>query len=261
MGTCCPTRPPTSPASSSRTRGRRSKCKEAKATFSDKKLRRYLAALSNEGGGFLVLGVTDAPPRAVVGTQAFPNVYADLVRVQQDLRPPPFIDARVVGTDEGRVLVFEAGPRPTGQVVRYERVPWVRLGESLVEMRDEELRRVLLETHDATDEPCEGTSMTDLDEEAVERFRAGVVAKAGDGEAAARYAAADPKTFLRDVRLTRSDGTLRKAAIVLLGTEDAVDEWAPNTEVVFEYRSEPAATRYDTRVAVRKAALLALDEV
>ena len=42
--------------------------KEAKADFSFDKLAKYCAALSNEGGGRLILGVTDKKPRLVVGT-------------------------------------------------------------------------------------------------------------------------------------------------------------------------------------------------
>ena len=49
----------------------RTEFKEAKTDFSFEKLARYCAALSNEGGGKLVLGVTDKNPRRIVGTQAF----------------------------------------------------------------------------------------------------------------------------------------------------------------------------------------------
>jgi hypothetical protein len=45
--------------------------KEAKNQFDSAKLNRYCVALANEGGGTLILGVTDKPPRRIVGTQAF----------------------------------------------------------------------------------------------------------------------------------------------------------------------------------------------
>ena len=47
--------------------------KEAKSQFSKDKLVDYCVALGNESGGKLILGVTDKPPRRVVGTQAFPE--------------------------------------------------------------------------------------------------------------------------------------------------------------------------------------------
>lgn len=45
--------------------------KEAKAQYDNTKLFRYCVAIANEGGGKLVLGVSDQLPRRVVGTTAF----------------------------------------------------------------------------------------------------------------------------------------------------------------------------------------------
>jgi len=66
--------------------------KEAKQQFDIAKLLRYCVALANEGGGKLVLGVSDRAPRKVVGTQAFADlstlkariVEAIHIRVQVD---------------------------------------------------------------------------------------------------------------------------------------------------------------------------------
>ncbi len=45
--------------------------KEAKTQFDNRKLYKYCVALANEGGGHLLLGIEDQPPRKVVGTSAF----------------------------------------------------------------------------------------------------------------------------------------------------------------------------------------------
>ena len=45
--------------------------KEAKSNFHFEKLVDYCVALGNEGGGYIILGVTDKIPRKIVGTQAF----------------------------------------------------------------------------------------------------------------------------------------------------------------------------------------------
>ena len=47
--------------------------KEAKTQFDNKKLYKYCVALANEGGGHLLMGIADKPPRPVVGTAAFKN--------------------------------------------------------------------------------------------------------------------------------------------------------------------------------------------
>jgi len=45
--------------------------KEAGTSFQFETLTKYCAALANEGGGMVVLGVTDKRPRTVVGSRAF----------------------------------------------------------------------------------------------------------------------------------------------------------------------------------------------
>ena len=45
--------------------------KEAKNNFHFETLVKYCVALANEGGGRMILGVTDKPPRRVVSSQAF----------------------------------------------------------------------------------------------------------------------------------------------------------------------------------------------
>ncbi len=45
--------------------------KEAKQQFDSTKLLKYCVALANEGGGYIVLGITDKRPRQVVGSIAY----------------------------------------------------------------------------------------------------------------------------------------------------------------------------------------------
>jgi ATP-dependent DNA helicase RecG len=51
--------------------------KAALTQYSKDKVMQYCAALSNEHGGFFVLGITDKNPRQVQGTSAF-NTTAEL---------------------------------------------------------------------------------------------------------------------------------------------------------------------------------------
>ena len=48
--------------------------KEAKSDYDFDKLADYSCALGNEGGGSIILGVTDKMPRRIVGTTAFSNL-------------------------------------------------------------------------------------------------------------------------------------------------------------------------------------------
>lgn len=120
--------------------------KEAKQQYDTTKLLRYCVALANEGGGFMVLGVSDKPPRRVVGSLAFP-AQTDLNKIKayivQKLRIR--IDVVELMHPDGRVLVFEVPSRPVGQPLEYEGVFLMRAGEDLVPMTPDYLRRIFAE--------------------------------------------------------------------------------------------------------------------
>lgn len=48
--------------------------KLAQNAFDLHKLLQYCVALGNEGGGQVILGVTDQPPRQIIGSAAFPDL-------------------------------------------------------------------------------------------------------------------------------------------------------------------------------------------
>src|SRR6059058_4809428 len=86
--------------------------KEAKSNFHFDKLVKYCAALANEGGGSIVLGVTDARPRKVVGSQAFSDLERTKAGLIERLRLR--IEANEIVHPDGRVLVFATPARPIG---------------------------------------------------------------------------------------------------------------------------------------------------
>jgi ATP-dependent DNA helicase RecG len=98
--------------------------KEAKNNFHFEKLVKYCAALANEGGGSIVLGVTDTRPRRVVGSQAFPDLERTKAGLIEKLRLR--IDVGEILHPDGRVLVFTAPPRPLGMPIAVEGVRFRR---------------------------------------------------------------------------------------------------------------------------------------
>jgi ATP-dependent DNA helicase RecG len=117
--------------------------KEAKQQYDTSKLFRYCVALANEGGGHLVLGISDKRPRQVVGTRAFQNAGEIKSRILDTLH------FRVEITEllhpDGRVLVFEIPSRPAGTPLHYEGAYLMRAGEELVPMTADQLRRIMAE--------------------------------------------------------------------------------------------------------------------
>ena len=120
--------------------------KEAKQQFDITKLLRYCVALANEGGGHLVLGVTDKPPRRVVGSQAFAaasHLNSIKSRIVEKLRIQ--VDTVKLAHPDGRVLVFVVPPRPVGQPLAFDGAYLMRAGEELVPMTPDKLRRIFAE--------------------------------------------------------------------------------------------------------------------
>jgi len=120
--------------------------KEAKQQYDTTKLLRYCVALANEGGGHLILGVTNKPPRTIVGTQAFSSVTS-LNKIKalivEKLRFR--VDIIEISHPKGRVLVFEIPTRPLGQALTFEGAYLMRVGEDLVPMTPDMLKRIFAE--------------------------------------------------------------------------------------------------------------------
>ena len=114
--------------------------KEAKTQFDNKKLYKYCVALANEGGGHLLMGIADKPPRDVVGTAAFnnPTEMASKLFTAIGFR----VDIHEVAHPDGRVLVFEIPSQPRGTAYHFGGAYLMRSGEELVPMSEDQLRRI-----------------------------------------------------------------------------------------------------------------------
>ncbi len=110
---------------------------------------RYCVALSNEGGGHFILGVTNDHPRKVTGTQAFASAkklnnlkrsIVDQLRIR--------VDVDEIEHPDGRVLVFEIPARPAGQPLGLNGHYLMRAGESVVGMPPDRLKEIFAETNE-----------------------------------------------------------------------------------------------------------------
>jgi len=117
--------------------------KEAKTQFGNDKLYKYCVALANEGGGYLILGIADKPPRPVVGTSAFNNIVemAEKLFIAIGFR----VDIEEVMHPDGRVIVFHIPSRLRGSAYHLGGKYLMRSGESLVPMTEERLRSIFAE--------------------------------------------------------------------------------------------------------------------
>ncbi len=106
--------------------------KEAKTQFDTRRLHEYCVALANEGGGYLLLGIADKPPRPVVGSHAFPDTVVAAERLFQAVGFR--VDIEAVPHPHGRVVVFHIPSRPRGTAYHVDGKYLMRAGEALVPM-------------------------------------------------------------------------------------------------------------------------------
>jgi len=229
--------------------------KEAKQHFDFEELVKYCAALANEGGGHLILGVTDRLPRCVVGSRAFDNLErtkAGLV-ARLHLR----IETEILQHPDGPVIIFDVPARPLGFPIQYRGAYWMRGGESLIPMTPDMLRRIFAETvPDFSAQLCPAASVSDLDALAMDRFRQMWARKSGN----TMLKSLSDEQLLADAELSL-DGVLLYAALILFGTRQALGRHLPQAEVIFEFRASEASGPPAQREEYREGFFLFQDEL
>jgi ATP-dependent DNA helicase RecG len=230
-------------------------CKEAKNQYDFKKLVRYCAALANEGGGKLVLGVTDKPPRSVVGTKAYENPHKIKSTLIEVLRLR--IDVDEFDAPGGRVLVFTIPSRPVGVPIQYEGGYWMRRDEDVVPMTNDMVKRIFDEIKlDFSSDIHPNATIEDLHPQAIQELRTRWHRKSKND----RLLDMSDKQILSDAELVIGEG-ITNTALLLLGSEGAVAKYIPQAETIFEYRSSEASGAAQQRIEFRKGFLLYQEEI
>jgi len=219
--------------------------KEARRSFEFDELTKYCCALANEGGGRVLLGVSDQRPRRVVGSAAFQQPE----RTRLGLIDRLHLDVKVLEIlhPDGRVLVFEVPGRPIGVPIQWDGRYWSRRGDSLIPLTPAQLRATFAESgHDFSADTCPTARLEDLDPAAIEDFRLRWMEKSRNPG----LASLSQEQLLRDAELL-SDQGLTYAAVILFGTRPALGRLLAQAEVIFEYRSSetsgPAQERKEYR--------------
>lgn len=219
--------------------------KEARNRYDFEELVKYCAALANEGGGKMVLGVTDRHPRQVVGTAAFESLERTKAGFIEKLGLR--IEIEEISHTNGRVLIFHIPARSLGVPISFRGAYWMRGGDSLVPMTNNQIKRIFAESEpDFSAQLCPGAALTDLETQAIEEFRRRWLQKSQN----AALQTISVRQLLIDAELM-VDGQLTFAALILLGNRPALGKFLAQAEVVFEYRSSeatgPAQQRLDFR--------------
>lgn len=235
--------------------GENTEFKEARRTFSFDKLARYCCALANEGGGRILLGISDLRPRKVVGTQAFhqPEATRRALVERLFLR----IDFLEIHHPDGRVLVFEVPSRPFGTPIKYDGIYWARETDSLVALTEDRLRAIFAESgHDFSADVCGGATLADLDTKAIEAFRTRWFKKANNPA----LSTLSDEQLLHDAELITDRG-ITYAALIMFGTRPALTRFLGQAEIIFEYRSTEASGPAQQRKEFRQGFFTFYDDL
>lgn len=216
----------------------------------------YVVALANEKGGMLVLGMEDERPHDVSGSDFGINRLGEIVdKVYERLQIR--ITTEELYKDGKRVLVITVPSRPIGKTLKFEGIPLMRTGESLRDMSDDELFRILSEREpDFSAKICEGLDWSDLDEKAVTIMKQ----KYADKQQNPGFATLPTKQVLTDLGLV-ADGKLTYAALILLGKSEAIRKNLPQEAVVVEYRQNRSMIPYTARKVFQSALFVEIDEI
>lgn len=229
--------------------GTRLEFKSAARGFQFDELVKYCVALANEGGGTILLGITDRRPRQVVGTQAFAESGRTEAGLFERLRRRiPVEEYRHEGK---RVLIVHVPSRNPGEAWQFEGRFLMRAGDALVGMTSEQLRLIHAEGEpDFSAQICAAAKPGDLDPRAVAEFRARWAKKSGNP----RLLKESEAQTLTDAELM-TDGQLTYAALILCGSRAALGRHLAAAEVIFEYRSGESAGPAQERQEFREGLL------
>lgn len=193
----------------------------------------------------MILGVDDSS-RKVVGTAAFQDLAEIKRHVLQKLHLRIEIDELQI--DDKRLLIVRIPSRPIGCPLANNGTYWMRSGESLVGMTPEQLQRIFSEsTPDHSAEICKAAVLADLSPSAIEEFRNRWIRHTGN----ARLKETSPAQLLEDASLLLHH-KITYAALILCGTEKALQEHLPQAEIIFEYKSSERAGPAQQRVNLRE---------
>ena len=216
----------------------------------------YVTAFANEGGGLLVLGIHDKHPHKVVGTNQCLNAIGKL---EQDIYRETKIRVTVeeVFDSNKRVLIINIPGRPPGKIYKFEDVPLMRVGEELLAMSDEQHLKIIQEQEpDFSQKICEGISLSDLDSQAITKMKEAYSKKQENP----LFLTQSDRQALVDLHLIVNN-KVTYAALILLGKEEIIGQYLPQSCIYLEYRNEQGQITFDYRYTFSKPYFLAIEDL
>jgi ATP-dependent DNA helicase RecG len=216
----------------------------------------YVVAFANEGGGMLVLGMSDNEPHNVVGSDF---AQGKIGALEDETYSRLGIRVRMEELYENglRVLIAHIPSRPVGKFMKFEGVPLMRVGESLRNMSDEEMFAILSEQEpDFSAKICEGIGIADLDEAAIKKMKESYARKQKNPG----FLQLSTEQVLTDLKL-QDNGKLTYAALILLAKKEVIHAKLPQSKTIWEFRNSEAQIHHDSREVIDEPLFIAIDSI
>ena len=180
-----------------------------------------VCAFLNQRGGHVLFGVT--LDGTVAGQQVSDRTIEQLSAELRRIDPPAFPTVERVPTGSGRDVIVVSTGQGASRPYTYRRIPYLRIGNTTVEMSAEEYNRMLFERLHSEqrweNQPADGWSVDDLDE--TEILRTVRLAVQG-GRLGEPLNSDDLADVVRGLGLLH-EGVLLRAAAVLFGKTERLE--------------------------------------
>ncbi len=222
-----------------------------------RELRERVVAQANAQGGVLILGVADRKRTRRDAIQGVGDLDATAVRkwVYDGTAPHILVDIEELIEPEGRLLVLRI-PHGIPPHTTSEGTGKIRVGKERRPLHGPELARLMVQGGqvDLSAQIVPGAALDDLDPNHIRALRKVIETEARKPE----LARLPDEELLGNLRLIQGRG-VTLAAILLLGTPQAVARFAPQHEVIF-LRFE-RRTAYEVRHDLKGPLLADLDQL
>lgn len=206
-------------------------------------IRESVVAMANARGGTIVLGVADRKRTRKDAIHGVGNLNRDRLRrdIYDGTDPHILVDLEELDTPEGRLLVLRV-PRGLPPHTTTDGVAKIRIGNESKPLTGSHLLTFMSgrSGHDPTAQVISEAEWTDLDPDQIRLLRDIIVSNTGR-QGLARL----PDTSLIEALGLGAGGDLTLAAVLLLGTRNALARFAPSHDLIFMRRADDA--QYEAR--------------
>lgn len=185
----------------------------------------YISGISNSGGGSLIIGIEDNSLN-IVGINNFQDYNIDNIKFRILANLTHFdsdhFEIKEIRTSDTQkiIWIFKIPKHPFRQCVFAHKKAWQRIGEHLIEIRDERKEAIIYETvikEDWSKEIIEEVKIDDLDADAIRKAREEFIKR--NPKYYNEIDSWDNAKFLNKAKLTIK-GKITRTCFILLGKEE-----------------------------------------